>query len=151
MKCACTEVFFVLVQGKCCKKTISFPLHLSAQAGSLRILFFQPGYYHPSTTSPRHTNVFLPPVVEKFRVLFFSTIQTKQQCIVIWHYEGRWNATCLELSCLEAGHRSFEDLSVLTKFSIVQQVVRTCFCDCLTKCIERATRTNHKTTSSLFS
>ena len=28
-----------------------------------------------------------------------------QQRIVIWHYEGRWNATCHELSCLEAGHR----------------------------------------------
>ena len=27
----------------------------------------------------------------------------------------------------------FEDLSVLTKFSLVQQVVRTCFCDCLIK------------------
>ena len=32
----------------------------------------------------------------------------------------------------------FEDLSVLTKFALVQQVVRTCFCDCLTKCIARA-------------
>ena len=28
-----------------------------------------------------------------------------QQRIVIWHYEGRWNATCHDLSCLEAGHR----------------------------------------------
>ena len=45
----------------------------------------------------------------------------------------------------------FEDLSVLTKFAVVQQVVRTCFCNCLTKCIARATRTNHKTTASLFS
>ena len=45
----------------------------------------------------------------------------------------------------------FEDLSVLTEFAPVQQVVRTCFCDCLTKCIARATRTNHKTTASLFS
>ena len=44
----------------------------------------------------------------------------------------------------------FEDLSVLTKFAFVQQIVRTCFCDCLTKCIARATRTNHKTTASLF-
>ena len=75
-----------------------------------------------------------------------------QQRIVIWHYEGRWNATCHDLSCLEAGHIGpFEDLSVLTKFALVQQVVRTCFCDCLTKCIARATRTNHKTTASLFS
>ena len=41
----------------------------------------------------------------------------------------------------------FEDLSVLTKFALVQQVVRTCFCDCLTKCIARATRTNQKTTA----
>ena len=34
---------------------------------------------HPSTTSPRHTNM-LPPIAEKFRLLFFtcfSTIQTK--------------------------------------------------------------------------
>ena len=45
----------------------------------------------------------------------------------------------------------FEDLSVLTKFALVQQVVRTCLCDCLTKCVARATRTNHKTTASLFS
>ena len=37
---------------------------------------------------------------------------------------------------------SFEDLSVLTKFALVQQVVRTCFSDCLTKCIARATQTN---------
>ena len=34
----------------------------------------------------------------------------------------------------------FEDLSVLTKFALVQQVVRTCFCDCLTKCIARVQR-----------
>ena len=46
---------------------------------------------------------------------------------------------------------SFEDLSVFQKFALVEQVVRTCFCDCLTKCIARATRTNHKTTASLFS
>ena len=45
----------------------------------------------------------------------------------------------------------FEDLSVLAIFANVQQVVRTCFFDCLTKCIARATRTNHKTTASLFS
>ena len=37
------------------------------------------------------------------------------------------------------------------RLALVQQVVRTCFCDCLTKCIARATRTNHKTTASLFS
>ena len=38
----------------------------------------------------------------------------------------------------------FEDLSVLTKFALVQQVARTCFCDCLTKCIESATRASQK-------
>ncbi len=38
----------------------------------------------------------------------------------------------------------FDDLSVLTKFALVQQVVRTCFCNCLT------TRTNHKTTAARF-
>ena len=45
----------------------------------------------------------------------------------------------------------FEDLSVLTKFALVQEVVRTCFCDCLTKYIVNATRTNQETTASLFS
>ena len=39
-----------------------------------------------------------------------------------------------------------KDLSVLTKFALAQQVVRTCFCDCLTKCIARARWTNQKTT-----
>ncbi len=45
----------------------------------------------------------------------------------------------------------FEDLSALKKFAFVQQVVRSCFCDCLKKCIARATRTNHRTAASLFS
>ena len=39
----------------------------------------------------------------------------------------------------------FEDLSVLTKFALVQQVVRTCFCDCLTS------SRSQKTYSHLFS
>ena len=43
----------------------------------------------------------------KFRVLFLvpsrpNTI-ANQQLIVIWHYKGHCNATCHELSCLEAG------------------------------------------------
>ena len=138
-----------------CLQTISFPLHLPAQTGSLRIHLFQPRYYHPSTTSPRHTNMFCRLSRKNFACCFLvqsrpNTI-ANQQRIVIWHYEGRWNASCHDLSCLEAGHRPFEDLSVLTKFALVQQVVRTCFCDCLTKCIARATRTNQKTTASLFS
>ena len=41
----------------------------------------------------------------------------------------------------------FEDLSVLRKFVLVQQVVRSC----LTKCIMHATRNNQKTTAPLFS
>ena len=142
----------MLVRGKCRKKTISFPLHLCAQTGSLRILLFQPRYYHPSTTSPRHINVFCRHR-GKISVLFFSTIQTKHNSqsttyCYIWHYEGRWNATC---PALRQDIGPFEDLSVLKKFALVQHVVRTCFCYCLTKCIARATRTNHKTTASLFS
>ena len=59
----------------------------------------------------------------------------------------------LVMNCpaLRQGIGPFEDLSVLTKFALVQQVVRTCFCNCLTKCTARATRTNQKTTASLFS
>ena len=142
----------MLAREKCHKKTISFPRHLSAQTASFRIYLFQPRYYHPSTTSPRHTNMFCRLSRKNFACLFFSTIQTKHNsqsttyCYLA--YEGRWNATC---PALRQDISPFEDLSVLTKFVLVQQVVRTCFCDCLTKCIARATRTNHKTTASLFS
>ena len=91
------------------RKTISFPLHLSAKTGSLRILLFQPRYYHPSTTSPRHTNVFCRLSWKNFACCFLvqSRADTiaNQQRTVIWQYKGRWNATCHELSCLEAGHR----------------------------------------------
>ena len=107
--------------------------------------------FHDLTSAHKHV---LPPIAENFACCFLvqsrpNTI-ANQQRIVIWHYEGRWNATCHDLSCLEA-IGPFDDLSVLTKFALVQQVVRTCFCDGLTKCIARATRTNHKTTASLFS
>ena len=114
------------------RKLFLFPLDLSAQTGSLRIHLFKPRYYHPSTTSPRHTNMFCGLWRKNFACCFLvqsrPNTMANQQRIVIWHYEGRWNATCHELS-----------------------VVRTCFCDCLTKCIARATRTNDKTTASLFS
>ena len=85
------------------------PPHLSAQTGSLRIHLFQPRYYHPSTTSPRHTNMFCRLSWKHFSCYFLvqsrpNTI-ANQQHIVIWHYKGRWNATWHELSCLEAGHR----------------------------------------------
>ena len=70
---------------------------------------FQPQYYHPSTTSPRHTNMFCRLSRKNFACCFLvqsrpNTI-ANQQRIVIWHYEGRWNATCHDFSCLEAGHR----------------------------------------------
>ena len=108
------------------KKTISFPLHLSAPTGSLRILLFQPRHYHPSTTSPRHTNVFCRLSWKNFACFLVQSRPNtiaNQQRIVIWHYEGRWNATCHELSCLEAGHRP----------------------------LWRFVRANQKTTASLFS
>ena len=94
MKYVCTDVF-VLVRGKCHKKTISFPLHLSAQTGSPRILLFQPRYYHPSTTSPRHTNVFCRLSWKNFACCFLvqsrpNTI-ANQQRIVIWHYVVRFD------------------------------------------------------------
>jgi len=40
-----------------------------------------------------------------FSVQFGPNTIANQQRIVIWHYEGHGNATCHELSCLEAGHR----------------------------------------------
>ena len=74
------------------------------------VMLFQPRYYHPSTTSPRHTNVFCRLSWKSFAFCFLvqsrpNTI-ANQDRIVIWYYEGRWNATCHDLSCLEAGHRS---------------------------------------------
>ena len=91
--------------------------------------------------------------------LFFSTIQAKHNSQInnvllsgITRGVGMRLVTSCPASRQDIG--PFEDLSVLTKFSLVQQVVRTCFCDCLTKCIARATRTNHTsktTTASLFS
>ena len=117
-------------------------------------------YYHPSMVPPQHTNVFCRLSWKNFVCCFLlqsrpnmpNTI-ANQQHIVILHYEGRWNATCHNLSCLEAGHRPLWRFVRFDKIcpALVQQVVRTCFCDCLTKCIARATRTNQKTTASLFS
>ena len=51
--------------------------------------------FHDLTSSHKHV---LPPIAEKFLVLFLvqsrpNTI-ANQQRIVIWQYEGRWNATC---------------------------------------------------------
>ena len=101
--------FCARAEGKCRRKTISFALHLSAQTASLCIHLFQPRYYHPSTTSPRHTNMFCCLSQKNFACCFLvqsrPTTMANQQRIVIWHYEGRWNATCHDLSCLEAGHR----------------------------------------------
>ena len=89
-------------------------------------------------------------------VLFFSIIQTKHNSepttycylAITWGVRMRLVMNC---PALRQDNRPFEDLSVLAKFALVQHVVRTCFCDCLTKCIARATRTNHKKTASLFS
>ena len=81
----------------------------SAQTGSLRIHLFQPRYYHPSTISPQHANMFCRLSRKNFACCFLvqsrPTTIANQQRIVIWYYEGRWNATCHDLSCLEAGHR----------------------------------------------
>ena len=104
--------------------------------------------FHDLTSAHKHV---LPPMAEKFCLLCFSTIQTKHNSQpTTYCYLGRMR---LVMTCpaLRQDIGPFEDLSVLTKFALVQQVVRTCFCDCLTKCIMRATRTNHKTTASLFS
>ena len=108
LKCACSDVF-VLVRGKMSQVnyffsspfigTNWFPLHS----------FVPTRYYHPSTTSPRHTNMFCRLSRKNFACCFLvqsrpNTI-ANQQRIVIWHYEERWNATCHDLSCLEAGHQ----------------------------------------------
>ena len=74
-----------------------------------------------------------------------------QQRIVIWHTRGVGMRLVMNCPASRQDIGPFEDLSVLTKFALVQQVVRTCFCDCLTKGIARATRTNQKTAASLFS
>ena len=109
--------------------------------------------FHDLTSAHKHV---LPPIAEKFRVFVFlvqsrpNTI-ANQQHIVIWHTRGVGMRLVMTCPALRQDIGPFEDLSVLTKFVLVQQVVRTCFCDCLTKCIARATRTNHKTTASLFS
>ena len=106
--------------------------------------------------SSAHKRV-LPPIVEKFRLLFFSTIQTKHNSHavnnVLLSGITRGVGMRLVMNCPASRQDigPFEDLSVLTKFALIQQVVRTCFCDCLTKCIARATGTNQKTTASLFS
>ena len=85
--------------------------------------------------SSAHKRV-LPPIVDKFCLLFFT----------------RGVGMRLVMNCPASRQDigPFEDLSVLTKFALVQQVVRTCFCDCVTKCIARATRTNQKTTAFCF-
>ena len=145
-------MFFVLVWGKMSQEnyffsppfigTNCFPPHLFV-------------YYHPSTTSPRHTNMFCRLSRKNFACCFLiqsrpNTI-ANQQRIVIWHTRGVGMRLVMTCPASRQDIGSFEDLSVLTKFALVQQVVRTCFFDCLTKCIARATRTNHKTTASLLS
>ena len=137
------------------QKTIFFSLHLSAQTVSLHILLFQPRYYHPSTTSPRQTNVFCRLSWKNFACCFLVQFRpntiANQQRIVIWHTRGVGMRLVMNCPASRQDIGPFEDVSVLTKFALVQQVVRTCFCDCLTKCIARAMRTNQKTTASLFS
>ena len=118
--------------------------------------FIQPRYYmyHPSTTSPRHTNVFCRLSWKNFAccVLVQSRPNTtaNQQRIVIWHTRGVGMRLVMNCPATRQDIGPFENLAVLTKFALVQLVVRTCFCDCLTKCIARATQTNQKTTASLF-
>ena len=106
-KCACTDLF-VLVQGKCRKKLFLFPPFIRTNGLPPHSFVATPvlPFFHDLTLA--HKRV-LPPIVEKFHV--FCSVQSRpntianQQSIVIWHNEGRWNATCHELSCLEAGHR----------------------------------------------
>ena len=109
--------------------------------------------FHDLTSAHKHV---LPPMAEKFRVLFFSTIQTKHNSqSTTYCYLALRGALECDLSWLVLPWgRTSAPLKICPcwqKFALVQQVVRTCFCDCLTKCIARATRTNHKTTASLFS
>ena len=109
--------------------------------------------FHDLTSARKHV---LPPIAEKFRVLFFSTIQTKHNSqSTTYCYRVLWGALECYLSWLVLPWgRTSAPLKICPfwqNFALVRQVVRTCFCDCLTKCIARATRTNHKTTASLFS
>ena len=69
--------------------------------------------FHDLTSAHKHV---LPPIAENFACCFLvqsrpNTI-ANQQRIVIWRYEGRWNATC---PALRQDIGPFEDLSVLTK------------------------------------
>ena len=100
-------------------KLFLFPSILSVQTGSLRIHLFQPRYYHPSTTSPRHTNMFCRLSRKNFACCFLvqsrpNTI-ANQQRIVIWHYEGLGMRLVMTCPALRQGIGPFEDLSVLTK------------------------------------
>ena len=126
--------------------TNCFPPHLFVLTPVLPI---------PSTTSPRHTNMFCHLSRKNFACCFLvqsrPTTIANQQRIVIWHTRGVGMRLVRTCPALRQDIGPFEDLSVLKEFALVQQVVRTCFCDCLTKCIARATRTNHKTAASLFS
>ena len=119
--------------------------------------WFPPHFFVPTPVLPSfhdltwHTNVFCRLSWKNFACCFL--VQSKpntmanQQRIVIWHTRGVGMRLVMNCPASRQDIGPFEDLSVLTKFALVQQVVRTCFFDCFA----RATRTNQKTTASLFS
>ena len=81
--------------------------------------------FHDLTSAHKHV---LPPIAEKFRALFVSTIQTKHNSqSTTYFYPGitRGVGMPLVMTCpaLRQDIGPFEDLSVLTKFALVQQVV----------------------------
>ena len=106
------------------RKLFLIPSIYRHKTGFLRIHLFQTRYYHPSRTSPRHTNMFSP-IVEKFRVLFFSTIQTQHNsqlttyCYLALRGALECDLSWLVMTCpaLRQDIGPFEDLSVLTKFT----------------------------------
>ena len=80
-----------------------------------RKLFLFPSIYRhklvPSAFFCSNPGITIPPRPHLGTQTCYFSVQSRpntianQRRIVIWHYEGRWNATCHELSCLKAGHR----------------------------------------------
>ena len=150
MKCACTEVFLCSCRENVARKLFLFPSIYRHKLVPFAFSFSNPGI----TILPRpHLGTqtcFCRLSWKNFACCFLVQSRPNSNVLLSGITRGAGMRLVLNCPALKLDIGPFEDLSVLTKFSIVQQVVRTCFCDCLTKCIERATRTNHKTTASLF-
>ena len=109
LKCASSDVFVLTCGENVASKLFLFPSIYRHKLVPSVFICSNPGI----TTLPRpHLSTqtcFASYRGKNFACCFLvqsrpNTI-ANQQRIVIWYYEGRWNATCHDLSCLEAGHR----------------------------------------------